>query len=100
MPPDALRAAIRLSDPPTQRTPSPKTLPAETTALPCRKMHRTVGRTSDAVSTSVSGFDEPFAARKAPVEKKSLFKQPCPVVPVLPHGQADASVPSPAQKKA
>src|SRR5687768_1138962 len=88
---------MRLRTPATQRTPSPKTTPFASELSPCRKIESAVGSSSEEVSTSVSGEVDPLAASTAPPVPSEL-SQPCPATPVFAHGQAVASVPSPAQK--
>src|SRR5690242_13848831 len=64
---------------------------------PCRKMQLTLGSMSLAVSTTVSGLQVPVTVSNAPEDERLELRQPRPSAPLLAHGQAVASEPSPAQ---
>src|SRR6187549_2372203 len=98
VPPDVVFVPRRITLPPAQRTPSPKTMPSPPLicASPWKKSADVVGGRLDAMSTSES-FEmlATPVAPSAPPPVVNEFSQPRPAVPLV-HGQA-APVPSPAQ---
>src|SRR5206468_1082659 len=96
-PPTAFLVYGRLSVPPAQRRPSPKSAGA-TDALPCRRMLVAVAISPEEVKCTVSQarLASPLATSSAP-PVPAEFWQPWPEEPLFAHGQA-AIVPSPGQK--
>src|SRR4029079_36203 len=98
MPPELSTALKRMTEPPAQRRPSPKTVPdpPPVCAVPWKNSAELLGM-SVPCSTSVS-LDKcalPDPDKCAPAELTELA-QPLPAAPLLPHGQA-VPLPSPEQ---
>src|SRR6187455_613459 len=79
----------RLSEPPMQRSPSPKWMGEARMALPCRTIALAEGSWPEDVSTSASGTSVPLHVSCAPPVAAEL-SQPRPHVPLFEHGQGTA----------
>ena len=98
-PPAFVRIASRTIEPPAQRKPSPKTVPAPpfTDAVPWKYRHEELVIASPtSESVSCARLAVPFAA-SAPPPVCAELSQPRAAMPWFPHGQA-VPLPSPKQK--